>query len=76
VSEIFQHPGHLSNSGHFHHPSRFDAIRARHYFFDLTVFCGGSDPLQIGVEPTIGDIMGMADMMSGHRFFSANFTNS
>jgi hypothetical protein len=34
------------------------------------------DLLQVGVPDFTGFVMGMADVIAGRRFFSANFTNS
>ena len=58
----------------FNNPSRFNTIGTGHYFFNLARFCGRSDPLQVWIKAPFSKIMGMAHMMTGHRFFSTNLT--
>lgn len=57
----------------FNHMSSLDAAGAHINFFNLSlVEC--SDPLQVGIETTFVNVVGMADIVSNHWFFSAYFT--
>ena len=58
----------------FYNATRFNAACTDIYFFYPPV-PNRPDPLKIGVETTIGYIVRMADIMTEHRFFPANFTH-
>jgi hypothetical protein len=60
-------------SGGFFDAARFDAVCANRHFSDLAVF-EGLHLLKVGVKPTFGHIMRMADIVAHHWFFPANFT--
>jgi hypothetical protein len=51
----------------------FNAIGTNHLFFNPTV---GNGPhfLQVWIKSALGLIMRMADIMSDHWFFTADFT--
>ena len=57
-------------SGRFDHPSRFDAGRTDQYLLNLPPL-DGPHALQVGVEAAVGDIVGMADMVTLDGFFTA-----
>ena len=52
---------------------RFDAARADHHALG-TSFLQGSYGLQIGIETSFVDVMGMANVVAHHRFLAADFT--
>jgi len=53
--------------------ARFDAAGAYINLFYLTLI-KRSDPLQVGIETAFVDVVGMADIVPNHWFFSAYFT--
>ncbi len=52
----------------------FDAAGAHVDPSDAAFFDKGTDPLEIGVEPSFVQVVGMADIVADHGFFSANST--
>ena len=58
--------------GGLDHPAGFDAVGANHQFLDVAIG-DGSNPLQIWVETTFCKIVGMTDIISHHRLYTANF---
>jgi hypothetical protein len=61
--------------GGFNHIARFNALGADHHSLHLPVCLQRADTLQIGVETTLGDIMGMADVAAHHWFFATYCTH-
>ena len=59
--------------GRLDHPSGLDAIGAHHQFLRATV-AQSSDALQIGIESAFIHVVGVADIVAHHWFFSTNFT--
>ena len=58
----------------FDHQTGFNALGAHGDFFHAAVL-HGTYPLQVGIKPPFGDIMGMADVTSHHGFFAAYTTH-
>jgi hypothetical protein len=54
--------------------ARFDAAGAYDHAFGLTVL-KRPNRLQIGVEASFVDIVGMADVVANHWFFPADLTH-
>ena len=52
----------------------FDAARTHINFSDATLFDNGTDSLEVRVESSFVQIMGMADIIADHRLFPANCT--
>jgi hypothetical protein len=52
----------------------FDAAGTHVDFSDTAFFYKGPDPLEIGVESSFVQIVGVADIIADHGFFSANST--
>ena len=65
----------MSGLGCFDNPTRFDTVGTNDHFFGFAlVQC--ADILQIRIESSLGNIMGMADIVAHHRFFATYFTYS
>jgi hypothetical protein len=58
--------------GGFGDLSRLDAGGAYINFFNAALFDNRTDPLEVGIESSLVQIMGMADIVADHWFFSAN----
>lgn len=61
-------------SGSLGHLAGLDAAGAHVYFSDTALFNNCPNPLKIGVEPPFVQVVGMADIVAHHGFFSANST--
>jgi len=66
-------PTRVTASGDFNHTAGLNAVRANLHFFRPAVV-QSTDILKIRVETSLGYIMGMADIVANHRFFSTYFT--
>ena len=64
-----------SVQGGLNHFAGFDAFGADTNAFDAAIN-DGTDALQIGQPPPLGEVVGMAYVVSITRFLAANFTNS
>jgi hypothetical protein len=65
----------IGASGRFHDPARFDAVGTDNHFLDASVVdC--PDPLQIWIEPSFVEVVGVAYVVPHHRLFTAYFTHS
>jgi hypothetical protein len=63
----------LGESGGFGHAAGLDAAGAHDHLLGSSVH-SGAHALQVRLETSFGNIMGMADVAAYHRFFSADFT--
>jgi hypothetical protein len=61
--------------GCFDHPSRFDTIGANDHFLGFA-FVHCADILQIWIKSSLGNIVGMAHIVTHHWLFPTYFTDS
>jgi len=66
-------PPALISSGRFDHKPGFNAAGADDHVLSLAVL-KGTDRLQVWVEASFVDIMGVTDVATHHWFFTADFT--